>query len=280
MREIDGHTRLLGLMGYPVEHTYSPQMHNYISQVYNRNYAYTALCVKPGMLGDAMRGLCALDFAGVNVTAPYKAEVMQYLDEIDERAKMYGSVNTVRIEDGKMYGYNTDADGFYLSLINEGVQIKGRDILIFGAGGASRPVCIKFALEGAKSITVLNRTQKNADALAEYVKDVCGYNIFTKSEHGRYDVVINTTSAGMEPNINSCPTEDFSFVDEKTAAADMIYNPPQTVFLKKMKQHGAYAAINGLGMLIYQGIVAYEIFTKEKIDHKIYGDIKREVFGL
>lgn len=280
MREIDGNTRLLGLMGYPVEHTYSPQMHNYISQVYGRNYAYTALSVRPEALADAMRGLAALNFAGVNVTAPHKVNVMRYLDEIDNAARMYGSVNTVKIENGRLYGYNTDADGFYLSLINGGVQIKDRDLLIFGAGGAARPICIKFALEGAKSITVLNRTQKNADSLAQYVRDVCGYDILTKRVHNHYDVVINTTSAGMEPNVNSCPTDDFSFVDKNTAAADMIYNPPQTVFLKKMIQHGAYTAINGLGMLIYQGIVAYEIFTGEKIDHKIYDDIKREVFGL
>ena len=280
MREIDGHTKLLGLMGYPVEHTYSPQMHNYISQVYGRNYAYTALEVHPGELGDAMRGLKALNFAGVNVTAPFKVEVMQYLDEIAEDARMYGSVNTVKFADGKLYGYNTDADGFYLSLVNGGAPIIGKDLLILGAGGAARPICIKFAMLGAKSITVLNRTQKNADALAEFVKGTCGYEVATKREHARYDVVMNTTSAGMEPNVDACPISDFSFVDADTAAADMIYNPPETVFLRKMKEHGARVCINGLGMLIYQGIVAYEIFTGEKIDHAIYDDIKREVFGL
>ncbi len=280
MNEIDGKTRLLGLMGYPVEHTYSPQMHNYISKVYNLNYAYSALCVKPENLGDAMRGILALGYAGVNVTAPHKEQVMQYLDFISEDAKMYGSVNTVKIENGKMYGYNTDADGFYMSLLNSGIEIIDKDVLILGAGGASRPICVKFARLGAKSVTVLNRTQARADELAQFVKNSCGVAILTTREHSRYDVVINTTSAGMEPNINTCPIEDFSFVDKNTAASDMIYNPAETVFLKKMKEHGAYAAVNGLGMLIYQGIVAYEIFTGEKIDHKIYDDIKREVFGL
>ena len=281
MIEIDGKTRLLGLMGYPVEHTRSPQMHNYISKVYNKNYAYTVLSIAPENLGDAMRGVIALDFAGINITAPHKTEVMKYLDYIDNEAKMYGSVNTVKFKEGKSYGYNTDADGFYLSLLNapELVSIIGKDLLILGAGGASKPICIKFALLGAKSITVLNRTQKKADELARYVYDICGYTINTKREHSRYDVVINTTSAGMEPNINICPLEDFSFVDKNTAAVDMIYNPEETLFLKKMKQHGAYTCINGLGMLIYQGIIAYEIFTGEKLKPGIYNDIKHEVFG-
>lgn len=279
MREIDGHTKLLGLMGYPVEHTYSPQMHNYISAVYSQNYAYTALEVRPGEVGDAMRGLRALNFAGVNVTAPHKAEVMQYLDEISPEAQLYGSVNTIKIENGKMYGYNTDADGFYLSLVRGGAPIEGKDLLILGAGGAARPVCIKFARAGAKSITVLNRTQEKADALADYVKESCGYTVHTKREHARYDVVMNTTSAGMEPNIGACPISDFSFVDKNTAAADMIYNPSETVFLREMKAHGARVCINGLGMLIYQGIVAYEIFTGVKVELSLYDDIKREVFG-
>ena len=280
MIEIDGKTRLLGLMGYPVEHTYSPQMHNYISRVYNQNYAYSALCVKPENLADAFRGLGALGYAGVNVTAPHKKAVMQYIDYIDDTAKLYGSVNTVKFENGKTYGYNTDADGFYLSLLNAGIEIIGKDVLILGAGGAARPVCVKFALLGAKSITIINRTQKNADELAAFVEKNCKCKIYTRREHSRYDVVINTTSVGVEPNTDACPMSDFSFIDKNTAAADMIYNPAETLFLKKMKQSGVRAMTNGLGMLIYQGIVAYEIFTGIKIDHKIYDDIKREVFGL
>lgn len=280
MNEIDGKTKLLGLMGYPVEHTYSPQMHNYISKIYNRNYAYSALSVKPENLCDAIRGIVALNYAGVNVTAPHKEQVMQYLDFISEDARRYGSVNTVRVENGKLYGYNTDADGFYLSLLRGGIEIIGKDVLILGAGGAARPICVKFSLIGAKSVTVINRTQSRADELAEFVKNSCGKTILTSRAHSRYDVVINTTSVGMEPNVKECPLDDFSFVDSNTAAADMIYNPSETVFLKKMKEHGAYATVNGLGMLIYQGIVAYEIFTGEKIDHNIFDDIKREVFGL
>ncbi len=280
MQEITGETKLLGLIGDPVEHSYSPQMHNYISKVYGLNYAYAALRVKTQNLEAAMHGIAALNYAGVNVTAPHKIAVMQYLDWISEDAKKFGSVNTIKNDNGKLYGYNTDADGFYLSLLEGGAEVRGKDILIYGAGGATRPVCVKFSMLGAKSVTVLNRTQEKADALANFVKDACGGEILTHREHSRYDVVINTTPVGMSPQTDACPTNDFSYVDSNTVAADMIYNPAQTLFLKKMKENGAAACINGLGMLIFQGIVAYEIFTDTKIDRSIYKDIKREVFGL
>lgn len=279
MFEVNGHTKILGIIGSPVDHSFSPQMHNFISERLNNNYMYCALNVEPENLHAAIDGIRAMGISGVNVTAPHKIEVIKYIDEISKEAADYGSVNTVVNKNGKLYGYNTDAEGFYLSLINGGIEIAGKDLLILGAGGASRPVCIKFFNEGAKSITVINRTQKKADELSDFVFSKTGKRVITSANKQRYDVVINTTSAGMGEN-RDCPISDFSFVDSMTDAADMIYNPPETVFLKKMRQAGAKTIVNGLGMLIYQGIVAYELFTGEKIDHSIYNDIRREVFGF
>lgn len=279
MLEVDGHTKLLAIIGSPVDHSFSPKMHNFISEKLNKNYLYCAMRVEKEDLESAIKGVLALNMSGINVTAPHKIEVKKYLDEISGEAQDYGSVNTVVNRGGKLYGYNTDAEGFYLSLINSGIGIKDRDLLILGAGGASRPVCIKFFREGARSITVLNRTQSRAEELADFVFEKTGRRVETKFTKHHYDVVINTTSAGMGEN-RDCPISDFSFVDSMTDAADMIYNPPETVFLKKMKEAGARNAINGLGMLIYQGIVAYELFVGEKIDHSIFYDIKREVFGV
>lgn len=279
MFEINGHTRQLAIIGCPVEHSFSPQMHNYISERMGNNYVYTALEVRPEQLGDAVRGFRAMQFAGMNITAPHKFEVMQYMDEISERARQFGSVNTCVNRGGKLYGYNTDADGFYRSLLREGIQVKGRDILIIGAGGATQPIAVLFALEGAKSITVLNRTYANAKRLADYVYETVGYTINLQQTLPRYDVMINTTSVGMEPDVDGCPLEDFSFVDAHTAAADMIYNPEETVFLRRAREHGAQKTVNGLGMLIYQGIIAYELFTDTKLPEGIYEDIAREVFG-
>lgn len=274
----DANTRLLGLIGNPVSHSLSPKMHSYISSVYNDNYVYNAFQVEPSRIGDAIKGLCALGACGVNVTAPYKSEVIKFIDFTDENAKMYNSVNTIKFKDSKSYGYCTDADGFCLMLENEKIQYKDKDILVLGAGGASKPICIKLALDGAKSITIINRTKEKADELSRFIEGICKTDIFSSREHSRYDIVINTTSVGMTPDINSSPINDFSFVDKNTCAVDIIYNPAKTLFLEQMENHGAAKAVNGLGMLIYQGILSYEIFTDKKIDHNIYNDIKREVF--
>mgnify|MGYP000919899203 CR=1 FL=1 len=278
MFEINGHTKQLAIIGDPVEHSFSPQMHNYISEKTGKNYVYTALEVHPKNLKDAVNGIRAMGIAGVNVTAPHKFEVMQYLDEISDRARKFGSVNTCVNRNGRLYGYNTDADGFYQSLLHEGIAVKDRDVLIVGAGGATQPIVILFAMEGAKSITILNRTEANALRLAEYAEKTVGYHVETERKLLHYDVIINTTSVGMWPEVDGCPLADFSFVDEKTAAADMIYNPEETVFLRKAKERGA-KTVNGLGMLIFQGIIAYELFTDTKLPEGIYEEIAKEVFG-
>lgn len=277
MFELNGNTKQLAILGYPVEHSFSPQMHNFISEQMGKNYVYTALEVKPGSLKAAVEGLRALGFAGVNVTAPYKYEVMNYIDEVSSQARLLGSVNTVVNHDGKLVGYNTDARGFYQSLLYKGAEVKGKNLLILGAGGATKPISVLFAQEGANSITIVNRTKAKAEALADYVRQICNYKIETRRALSHYDIVINTTSLGMYPNVEGCPLEDMTFVDEKTVVCDMIYNPEKTVFLKKAEKQGA-RIINGLGMLIFQGIFAYELFTDTKLPVDMYERIAREVF--
>ena len=277
MLTVNGETRQLAIIGDPVEHSHSPQMHNFISERYRKNFVYTALHVYPENLEDAINGIRAMNFAGVNVTAPHKFNVMKYLDEISPEAKMFGSVNTVVNNSGRLVGYNTDAEGFYKSLLYNGIEIKDKDVLFIGAGGATQPVAVLFALKGVKSITVKNRTQANTERLAEYVKDMTGFKIDTSLTKKHYDVVINTTSVGMYPNVDSCPIDDFSFLDETTAAVDMIYNPWETVFLKKAGEKGA-KTLNGLGMLIFQGLIAYELFTGTKLPEDTYEVVRKEVF--
>ena len=278
MININGHTKQLAILGYPVEHSFSPQMHTFISEQMGLNYIYTALEVEPQNLEDAIKGVRAMNIAGLNITAPHKNAVMKYLDVISDEAQKFNSVNTVVNRDGKLYGYNTDAHGFYHSLLHNGITVKDKDILILGAGGASRPVAMLLAMEGAKSVTVVNRTKEKAVALAEYVKDVIGFAIQTEKTLNHYDVVINTTSAGMAPQLDKCPIEDMSFIDENTAAADMIYNPEKTLFLQRAEQNGA-KIMNGLGMLIYQGLIAYEHFTGVKLPDDMYDKVAKEVFG-
>lgn len=267
--EIDAQTKLLAIIGKPVGHSKSPQMHRCFSELCGLNYIYTAFNVEPEQLGAAIDGIRALGIAGVNVTAPYKFEVMQYLDEISDAAKKLGSVNTVVNTDGRLIGYNTDAEGFYRSLLRADMDIKDKDVLIFGAGGATQPIVVRFAELGAKSITVLNRTPERAQRLAEYVYSVTGFRVNTTRTLKHYDVVINTTSAGMAPQLDALPCENMDFIDAKTDCVDMIYNPWQTRFLTEAKKRGA-RTLNGLGMLIYQGILAFEYFTQTKLPPKAY----------
>ncbi|MGN0107942.1 MAG: shikimate dehydrogenase [Hominilimicola sp.] len=284
MFEINGHTKQLGIIGYPVEHTFSPNMHNFISETIHNNYVYGTWCVKPENLREAIAGIRALGICGINVTAPHKVEVMKYLDCVTDTAKELGSVNTVVNRDGKLYGYNTDADGFCMALDKAGIKIKDSRILVIGAGGVVRPTIIRLIDNGASEITVVNRTKSKALSLAEDIFKTKNFKVNTEIDELKFDIVINTTSAGMEPQENVLPIDsieeidDLSFIDENTAAVDMIYNPDETLFLRKARERGA-KTMNGLGMLIYQGIIAYELFTDTHLPADMGERIKKEVFG-
>lgn len=283
MLEISGKTKQLGIIGYPVEHSFSPKMHNFISDSLGNDYVYSAWRVSPENLKAAAQGMRALGIRGINVTAPHKVEIMKYLDEISPQALELGSVNTVVNRDGHLCGYNTDADGFYRALAAEDIYLTDKKILVLGAGGVVRPTLIRIAQENPKSIVILNRTQSKAKALADELKSKTGRNIISELNDKEFDIVINTTSAGMAPQLDALPTDSITeldnldFINENTAVVDMIYNPDETKFLNEAKKRGA-KTLNGLGMLIYQGIIAYELFTETKLSDDIAQIIKREVF--
>lgn len=269
----------LAIIGYPVSHSFSPAMHNFISKKMNTPYNYEAVEVAPGEVASAVEKLKSEGVCGFNVTAPHKFEIMNYLDEISEEARRYGSVNTVVNKDGKLYGYNTDAEGFYMSLLHEGIIPQKKHILILGAGGAAQPVALNLAQKGAASVTVVNRTREKAEQLKAHIKESIGYEIGTELSREHYDIVINCTTLGMGENKDMCPLLDFSTINENTAVVDMIYNPSETVLLKRAKENGA-KTLNGLGMLIFQGILAYRLFTGIDIPDSIYDDILEGVFKI
>ena len=281
MLNIDGYTKQLGIIGNPVEHSFSPRMHNFISEITGNNYVYSAWCVED--VENAINGVRALGIRGINVTAPHKIEVMKYLDEIDEKAKILGSVNTVVNTNGHLKGYNTDAEGFYMSLVKAGVEVKGKKILAIGAGGVVQPTLMRLALEAPKSITLVNRTQSKTEPIKRLIAERTGYEISTSLTDTDFDIVINTTSAGMAPQLDALPTDaipelgGLDFIKPGAAVTDMIYNPEETLFLREAKKRGAIT-INGLGMLIYQGIIAYELFTGTKLADDMYDKIKKEIF--
>ena len=164
-----------------------------------------------------------------------------------------------------------------MSLCYNGINPENKHILILGAGGAAQPVTLNLAEKGAASITVKNRTQEKAEKLREYIKSCIGYEIETQIKREHYDIVINCTSLGMGENKDKSPMVDMSTIDETSAVVDMIYNPEETVFLKDAKKLGT-KTINGLGMLIFQGILAYRLFTGIDIPDSMADEILKGVF--
>ena len=283
--KITGKTKQLAVIGYPADHSFSPVMHNFIADNMNMDYTYSAFTVSPENLGDAIRGMRAMGFCGMNVTAPHKIEVIKYLDEISDDAKLLNSVNTVVNKNGILTGYNTDSEGFYLSLKNAGVRVENADILVMGCGGVVIPALTGIIKYNPKSITLLNRTKAKAEKLAEDIFKITGYRIKTCMETDSFDIIINTTSAGMGEQKNVLPWESINelsgidFITPKSVAVDMIYNPPKTEFLKYAEGKGA-KTINGLDMLIYQGLLAYELFTDTKLPDNMAELLRKEVFGI
>ncbi|SEK92174.1 shikimate dehydrogenase [Paenibacillus sp. OK003] len=254
---------LLGVMGDPIAHSKSPAMHNAALQAAGVNGMYMPLHVRPEQLESAIRGIVALGYRGVNVTIPHKEQVMQYLDVIDESARLIGAVNTIVNDEGKLTGYNTDGIGYVRSLKEEAVpELAGKRIAVLGAGGAARGVIYALALEKPERISILNRTADRAVALASDLRahglgDITGSGMEEAAAIlASADIVINTTAAGMHPHVDDVPF-DPALIRAGAAVSDLIYNPLETRLLRESRQRGC-TVHGGLGMFIYQGAVAFE----------------------
>jgi len=261
---VDSETALYGVFGDPIKHSRSPIMLNRAFAAAGINAVYTAFHVTPGALGDGVRGVRALNVRGINVTIPHKVEVMQYLDEIDETARVIGAVNTVVNRDGALVGYNTDGIGYVRSLKEEtGAPIRGKRILMLGAGGASRGVGYALAKEQPAKLFIANRTEAKAADLAKELAAAADTEsiAWETIDHiiGDMDFIINTTPIGMHPNTEAAPI-DPAGIKPGTVVSDLIYNPLKTKLLEQAEQSGAVIH-GGLGMFIYQGAYAFEYWT-------------------
>jgi len=263
---IDVNTKLLGLIGYPLKHSFSPNMHNYAYLKNNLNYAYIPLEIEEDKIKNVLNSLKALGFIGFNVTIPYKVKIMEYLDDIDELAHKIGSVNTVKIMNGKLKGYNTDGLGFIKSLENKDIKIKRSKVLVIGAGGASRAVSISLCSRGVEKLYITNRTYKKAEKLSKEINSKvrkCSSS-FKFDEVGKIlkeiDIIVNTTSVGMKPHINETPIKTDNIM-KKTDIVDIVYNPSKTKLIKETEKKGC-RVVNGIDMLVYQGSEAFKIWTE------------------
>ncbi|MCM1025758.1 MAG: shikimate dehydrogenase [Roseburia sp.] len=265
---IDGYTRTCAVFGNPVEHTMSPAIHNTLAEAMGEKLVYVPCRVPEGRLKEAVEGAWALNLLGCNVTVPYKSDVIPFLRELDPLAERIGAVNTlVRTEDG-FKGYNTDMPGLYRAMCEDGVNPEGERVLILGAGGVARAVAMLLAEKGAESIVILNRTLEKGVRIAEeinaltggrlaeaYVLEDCG-----RLPEGRSFLCIQATNVGMFPKTGEAVIEDPAFYDRIHTGYDLIFNPSETRFMELTKAAGG-KAFGGLRMLLWQGIIAYELWT-------------------
>ena len=249
------------VIGDPIDHTLSPNIHNAAFRELNLDCSYIAFRIPKGELAEGLEGLKKIKIDGFNITIPHKIEMMKYLDKIDESGSLIGAVNTVENKDGILKGYNTDMDGFLEPFKKKKLNITNTKVLLLGAGGAARAIVAGFAKEKAKSITIANRTLENANYLSEFSKKI-GLNsnaikIEDVNESAKdYDIIVNATSIGLKNESSPISLEG---INEKTIVYDIVYMPMNTDFIKKAKEKGSII-IFGYEMLLGQAVRAFEIW--------------------
>lgn len=259
---------IVGVFGDPVDENPTIAMHEAAFKAMGLNWRYQNFRVKPEQLPAAMQGMRAMNFKGINLTIPHKVAVLEHLDRITPEAALMGAVNTVVRQGDELIGTNTDGKGFLLSLKQAGIDPEGKRVVFLGAGGAARAMSVEMALAGAAHITIANRTTHRGDDLAKLLNE----RTTTPAEFtwwlGDYsvpagtDILVNATSVGLHPNIDDKPGVNMDSIGAGMLVCDVIPNPPRTQFLIEATTRGA-KTLDGLGMLVYQGALAFTIWTGE-----------------
>ena len=253
---INSNTSLYAVLGDPISHSLSPVMHN--SAFFHANYNGVYLAFRVEEIGKAISGIRALGIKGAGITIPHKVKVMEILDEIDDTAEKIGAVNTIVNRQGKITGYNYDSIGA-VKAVKEKTKINDKSVAILGAGGAARAVGYGIVSEGGR-LTILNRTKESGEKLAaDLCSEFCPLEDFKKI---KCDILINTTSLGMAPNLNKMPVEKKN-LNKGMIVMDIVYNPLRTPLLKVAQNIGC-TTIDGVSMFVYQGACQFELWTEKK----------------
>ncbi|WP_414469389.1 shikimate dehydrogenase [Methanobacterium sp. ACI-7] len=263
---ITSKTKVVGIIGDPVEHSLSPLMHNAAFRHLGLDYIYVPFQVDENNLESAIAGAKSLNVKGLNVTIPHKTKIIPYLDSLDEAAELIGAVNTVKFDKNMIKGYNTDGIGAVRS-IEEVSRVKDKKVIILGSGGAARAVAFQILIDGAGSLVIANRTLQNAINLQKEIIEklnadvkITDYGEKLKNELKDADILINTTPIGMYPNINQEPLVKAEIMHSNLVVNDLVYNPPKTCLLEECEKACA-KSISGIKMLIYQGMESFNIWT-------------------
>jgi shikimate dehydrogenase len=278
---VNGKTRILGVFGFPVEHSLSPAMHNAAIAALGLNYLYIPFSVLPEDIGPAIRSVVSLGIIGVNLTIPHKERVLPFLDRIAPEALAVGAVNTVHNDNGQLVGYNTDGEGFAGPLNELGFGLRGKRAVVLGAGGAARSVVFRLARENA-AVTIVNRTLERAERLAEEARiatdfvrggarvsclDFCDRAGLRDALAGA-ELLVNTTSVGMSPHDGDLPPIPPQAFHPALFVYDLIYNPRETRLMAEARAAGC-RTLNGVRMLAWQGAAAFEIWTGVRPDVRV-----------
>ncbi len=285
---IDGRTRTCGLIGKPVEHTMSPLIHNTLAEKMGLPMVYVPFLVEEN-LSAAIEGAFHLNVLGLNVTVPYKSEVLLKLTACDELAAKIGAVNTLVREQKGYKGYNTDISGLYRAMVSEGIRIWGESIILLGAGGAARAVACLCASYGAQKVYLLNRSIERGRMVANEINAAFGRECIEAKALNEYTslpdepmLCIQATSVGLAPDVEAVVLEDRAFYQKIHTGYDLIYRPARTRFMQLVQENGG-KAFHGLKMLLYQGIEAFELWNGVQVEEglalEVYEKMKR-VMGI
>ena len=258
--------QLTGVFGFPVDENPTIALQEAAFRAAGLNFRYLTLLVRPEALEDAFRGMRAMNFRGINLTVPHKVAALKYVDRLSEEVQLIGAANTIVNDEGVLTAYNTDGKGFVTGIQKRGVDLHGKRVAMLGAGGAARAIAVECALAGVKEIALINRDEARGRNLCDLLngKTHCRASFIPwrgAAAIPECDILINATSVGLYPDPN-CPNIRYEDIRPGMIVQDVIPNPADTLFLKKARERGA-AALDGLGMLVYQGAIGFKLWTGE-----------------
>lgn len=286
--EVSGRTGLLGLIGTPVGHSGSPAMYNYSFELLDMDYKYLAFDIKLDEVANAISAIKTFKMKGANVTMPCKGAVCEYMDELSPAARIIGACNTIVNENGKLIGHITDGQGYVRNLKENGVDVKGKKLTIMGAGGAATAIQVQCALDGAKEISIFNKKDDFFQRAEKTVEDIkkevpnCIVNLYDLDDTEKLyaeisdsDILTNATIVGMKPYENDTNILDNNVFRKDLVVTDVVYNPIKTKMILDAEKAGC-KVIGGKGMLLYQGVEAFKLFTGKEMPVK---EVKAKYFS-